>query len=401
MFSCGCFGRADVSHKGKRNVPRDGLCLVEGDELSRSDQHTFHTLLARLNLSNGSNQCKQLLRCLIARKWNVDAALEQYWAIQRWRHEHDVDRYCRNALGPYGVEAVQRAAKDPRLSCQQVECFPILRLVDPNPEDGAMHFFGQLMCMGFDKEGHPLYVQRVGLASQRSGEMHKRYSRQTLVDAYVRAQELQQARMQETSALLGRPISKQVVIQDLQGLSFRPDPRNVSLFIEYITIGTRYYPESLAIHFLINTPAVFMGLWRVIRSRLDPATAAKFRLLGSDFQPTLLQHIDADQLPQEYGGSSSCDALSGSRNLEQSVSFFGSFQRAIETVEGRKRCAMLDCDASATHSDKSRLDTYTWIDTAAGRRSYIAAVVLFALAFLSFFETLISALASLGFASQT
>ena len=43
--------------------------------------------------------------------------------------------------------------------------------------------------------------------------------------------------------------------------------------------------------------------------QLDENTLSKFMILGTDYLPTLLEHIDADQLPTFCGGS--CRACGG------------------------------------------------------------------------------------------
>ena len=45
--------------------------------------------------------------------------------------------------------------------------------------------------------------------------------------------------------------------------------------------------------------------WSIVSAWIDPVTRAKFIILGSDYQEKLLELIDADQLPVEYGGT--CD----------------------------------------------------------------------------------------------
>lgn len=45
--------------------------------------------------------------------------------------------------------------------------------------------------------------------------------------------------------------------------------------------------------------------WSIVSAWIDPVTRAKFIILGSDYQEKLLELIDADQLPAEYGGT--CD----------------------------------------------------------------------------------------------
>uniref|UniRef100_A0A7S0FGZ2 CRAL-TRIO domain-containing protein n=1 Tax=Pyrodinium bahamense TaxID=73915 RepID=A0A7S0FGZ2_9DINO len=158
--------------------------------------------------------------------------------------------------------------------------------------------------------------------------------RDKIIAGYVRAQELQAARMAEASARLCRPVTKQVVIMDLQGLSFKPDPRAVAVFRDFLTISARYYPETLAKHFFVNVPLVFMGLWRMIRGWLDPVTAAKMHLLGSNFKEALLQHIEADQLPREYGGTNDLDLLRLEHDCAACEYLFATFEAAANTIRG-------------------------------------------------------------------
>ena len=61
------------------------------------------------------------------------------------------------------------------------------------------------------------------------------------------------------------------------------------------------YPEYLGNLFLINAPLIFRGMWVLIRSWMETKTAAKFHVLGGDYLPTLLQYIDVEELPVEYG----------------------------------------------------------------------------------------------------
>jgi len=150
---------------------------------------------------------------------------------------------------------------------------------------------------------------------------------------------MQAARMEEASLRLGRPVTKQVVIMDMQGLSWFPDPRSIAIFREFLTISASYYPETLAVQFFINAPAIFMRMWIMIKGWLDPVTAAKMHILGSDFKETLLQHIAADQLPLEYGGSNSFDALRNPRDMEQTEAYFAQFESAVGLLSGRERTA--------------------------------------------------------------
>ena len=53
-------------------------------------------------------------------------------------------------------------------------------------------------------------------------------------------------------------------------------------------------------------PVWFQVIWNVVKPWVDPVTLAKISILRDPvaIQEALLQRIDADQLPTEYGGTS-------------------------------------------------------------------------------------------------
>jgi hypothetical protein len=73
-----------------------------------------------------------------------------------------------------------------------------------------------------------------------------------------------------------------------------------------INIDQYYYPESLQTLYIINAPFVFRMLWSVIKPWLHPLTAARIKILGSDYLKSLQEIIDDDQIPKYHGGSCHC-----------------------------------------------------------------------------------------------
>lgn len=65
------------------------------------------------------------------------------------------------------------------------------------------------------------------------------------------------------------------------------------------------YPELLGKLFIINAPYIFTAMFCVIKAFLDENTINKVNILGSNYSEALLKEIDAENLPVEYGGSSS------------------------------------------------------------------------------------------------
>ena len=76
------------------------------------------------------------------------------------------------------------------------------------------------------------------------------------------------ARCAEVSAMLGVEIHKQVLVFDLKGLPlFGGAPTSgLALLRRVLAIDSEYYPETLDVQFIINTPGAFAALWRLISS---------------------------------------------------------------------------------------------------------------------------------------
>lgn len=57
--------------------------------------------------------------------------------------------------------------------------------------------------------------------------------------------------------------------------------------------------------FIINGPRFFSASWRLIKGWLDPRTASKIEVCSTKEQARkkLLELVDEDQLPSDYGGT--------------------------------------------------------------------------------------------------
>ena len=279
-----------------------------------------------------------LLRFLRARKGDVTAAGEQYRATCAWRREVDAAQYRRGypaSPDPASVDAVPDAltaeeaivarqeviaasagtsaaaavlaavALPLPLRCDGVEIYPTLRLTARDDLEWAFRTHCAHANFGFDREGRPVYIERTGLTARALKKMLKSVSKEQVVTRHIRQQELAFARMQESSARCGRPVTTQTLVYDMAGLSLWPDPAGLALFKDVMHIDATFYPECLGKHFIINAPFIFSAIWRLVRSWLDPVTAGKIVILGSNYQAKLLEVIAPEQLPVEYGGTNS------------------------------------------------------------------------------------------------
>lgn len=79
-------------------------------------------------------------------------------------------------------------------------------------------------------------------------------------------------------------------------------PRRTTDFVKFL-IGAleAYYPESLGLCLMLEAPAVFRGLWAVIKGWLDPVVAAKVHFVRIGDLP---QHIEKSYILEQMQGES-------------------------------------------------------------------------------------------------
>ena len=242
---------------------------------------------------------------LKARKWDVDKAFTMYKNYRLFRLKEGVSRYTKDAPGPFGAEALLQASEKSFEASDGLETNPALRLVAKDPCEKYFRAFCSAVNSGYSKSGSPIYLERTGEISPIYSTMMKHIDSDEVVKRHIRQQEMANERCKEISEILGVPVGKQTLIFDLKGMSFYPNTAAMNVFKRVLNIDANFYPETLHAHFLINAPAVFTAVWRLVGSWLDPVTKKKFHVLGTNYKETLLKHIDKSQLPIEYGGTNS------------------------------------------------------------------------------------------------
>jgi hypothetical protein len=108
--------------------------------------------------------------------------------------------------------------------------------------------------------------------------------------------------------LIGSQLSsvKIVVISDLSEMTMA---HCSSKFIEHfkaiIALDNVCYPETLGSMFIINSPKIAIGAYKLLKGFADKKTQKKVEMFGKGgvAAPRLLEVIDADQLPVSMGGS--------------------------------------------------------------------------------------------------
>ena len=212
----------------------------------------------------------ELHRHLRGRKWNVPHTTKSLMDMIQWRIENQADSILEH-------EAILLR-------------MDLLRKMVPN----ANH--------GYTKAQRPLYIEKSGLMNV--DKLLDQFETSELIPCHIYWLEYHCQLARERSRQLGKHVESFAIIYDIHGckLDLR---RVIHLFKQSVYIDDNYYPERLGQMFLVNPPAIFPVLWNLVKHWLDPVTKEKIVVIkkGPETSAVLLEHIDSDQLPHEYGGS--------------------------------------------------------------------------------------------------
>jgi hypothetical protein len=98
------------------------------------------------------------------------------------------------------------------------------------------------------------------------------------------------------------------IVLDARGIGMKDIGGEAFEFIRRCT-GTmqKHYPQRSFKIFFVNVPSWFGMAWKGIKPLLSEATRAKTIIVSeSDTPSTLMEFIDANNLPEEYGGKCAC-----------------------------------------------------------------------------------------------
>ncbi|OEL27235.1 Phosphatidylinositol/phosphatidylcholine transfer protein SFH3 [Dichanthelium oligosanthes] len=192
-----------------------------------------------------------MLRFLKARKFDIEKAKQMWSDMLKWRKEFGAD----TILEEFEFEEADKVA----------QCYP-----------QGYH--------GVDKEGRPVYIERLGQIDVN------RLMQVTTMDRFVKnhVKEFEKnfaVKFPACSIAAKRHIDQSTTILDVQG------------------VGMKQF--SKAARDLIGQG--FRLLWSTVKSFLDPKTTAKIHVLGNKYQSKLLEVIDASELPEFFGGTCQCE----------------------------------------------------------------------------------------------
>ncbi|KAI3726767.1 hypothetical protein L1987_66571 [Smallanthus sonchifolius] len=163
---------------------------------------------------------------------------------------------------------------------------------------------------GIDKEGRPIYIEILGQIDP------KKLLRVTTIERYVKyyVQEYERTlsiRFPACAIAAGRRIGSNTTIIDVQGVGLWNLTKPVIELIRRMQEINTNYPDTLCQMFIINAGQGFKMLWNMVQSFLEPKAKSKIHVLGTKFRSTLLEVIDASELPEFLGGCCNCAEKGG------------------------------------------------------------------------------------------
>jgi len=219
-----------------------------------------------------------LARFLVTKDWDVDRAAQMFVGSMEWRQSTH-------------PEAIH-------------ENFPKAEIFN---HLNSVYWPGRIV--GNTKDGWPVYVESVGKLDTE-GIMNKvdeaariEYGIWKLEDNEVKRKVLEESNGNSETAGM-------TVVLDLTGVGWGHfSALSLSFFKEASNLSKRNYPETLRRLYIVNTPALFTMMWKIITPMLDKSTLKKTQILGSDYLDVLTQEIDIDVIPSNLGGNA--PAISG------------------------------------------------------------------------------------------
>ncbi|KAI0481883.1 phosphatidylinositol transfer protein [Xylaria cf. heliscus] len=216
-----------------------------------------------------------LLRFLRARKWDVAAAFDMLGAALAWRR--DEMRVDEEVL-PRGEPWCKRKEKGGQGKEKK------------DAEDFLDQFrVGKVYLRGVDRRGRPVGYVHVALHNPA------KQSQETIEKLVVHF--IETARTLFTTER-GPGSEAFCVVFDLSGFSLSNMEWQPARFV--IRAFEANYPECLGTMIIHNAPWVFSGVWKVVRTLLDPVVASKVDLTRT--VADLERHLARANIPARFGG---------------------------------------------------------------------------------------------------
>lgn len=272
--------KTSLTKKGKRNSRVMSVVVddIHDEEELKAVDALRQALILEDLLPEKHDDYHTLLRFLKARKFDIEKSKQMWTDMLQWRKEFGADTI---------MEDFEFKEKE-----NVIEYYP-----------HGHH--------GVDKDGRPIYIERLGLVDAT------KLLQATTLDRYVKYHVMEFERtfsdkFPACSIAAKKHIDQSTTILDVQGVGLKSMNKAARELIQSLqSIDGNNYPETLCRMYIINAGSGFRILWNTVKSFLDPKTTAKINVLGNKYQSKLLEIIDASELPEFLGGTCTCSDKGG------------------------------------------------------------------------------------------
>lgn len=159
---------------------------------------------------------------------------------------------------------------------------------------------------GYSKNGSPLFISKPGKLNIASIECATSLSRLLDFHWYVMMHDFGDRLRKKKAEDPDFRKFQCLTVMDLEGLSITQiNSKVLGVIKEQAFVDSLCFPETMYKTLVINAPSFFAATWKIIKGFVDPRTAGKIEIISSKSKAhaRLLELVDADQLPSDYGGT--------------------------------------------------------------------------------------------------
>lgn len=213
----------------------------------------------------------------------VDEAKRRFVKTMAWRKEHDIDNI----------------------------------FLRPAPHFEAMKASFQHYTHKKDKLGHPLSIEYLG---QMKKSMEYFLSHGVTEQDAVMHNILMQEFLWKVVDPRPYPEGVMLKIYDIKGISMSDVSGDVFNYMKQLgEVVAEYNPERIYQVFIVNPPSWFNFIWKLVAPLINPKTRERVHVLRGqkDIQKALLEFIDPESLPVEFGGTCRCEGGCATHSPEE------------------------------------------------------------------------------------